>query len=242
MAVGIVTGGGGVRIGHGICAALAAKGWTVVVADADLGAAEAVAERIGGTALPLDVTDTASVAGLVDTVRERFGRLDGLVNSAGVGLWVRAGDVTDEQFDRLHAINVRGPWRMIRAALPVMIDGGGGAIVNIGSVHAAAAEVEYSIYAGTKAGLAALTRGVARDYGRRGIRANIVHPGAVEQEGRERELDAYVASKQMLPHAVRPIDIGNAVAFLLSDEARAITGAELFVDGGSTAMLYDRTV
>jgi NAD(P)-dependent dehydrogenase (short-subunit alcohol dehydrogenase family) len=240
MKVCIVTGGGGVRIGHGIAEALAAKGWTVVVADADLSSAEAVADRIGGTALPLDVTDSASVTALVDTVRARFGRLDGLVNSAGVGLWVRAGDVTEEQFDRLHAINVRGPWRMIRAALPLMLDGGGGAIVNIGSVHSRAAEVEYSIYAGTKAALAALTRGVARDYGRRGIRANIVHPGAVEPESRERDLDAFVAAHQMLPSAVRPVDIGNAVAFLLSAEACAITGAELFVDGGMTAMLVDR--
>lgn len=241
MTVCIVTGGGGVRIGHGISEALAAKGWTVVVADADLAAAEAVAHRIGGTALPLDVTDAGSVTALMDTVRVRFGRLDGLVNSAGVGLWVRAGDVTDAQFDRLHAINVRGPWRMIRAALPQMLDGGGGAIVNIGSVHSRSAEVEYSIYAGTKAGLAALTRGVARGYGPSGIRCNIVHPGAVEPDGREHDLDAFVAAHQMLPSAVRPIDIGNAVAFLLSAEARAITGAELFVDGGMTAMLVDRS-
>jgi NAD(P)-dependent dehydrogenase (short-subunit alcohol dehydrogenase family) len=164
------------------------------------------------------------------------------VNSADVGLWARAGDVTDEQFNRLHAINVRGPWRMIRAALPLLVDGGGGAIVNIGSVHSAAAEPDYSIYAGTKAALAALTRGVARDYGRSGIRCNIVHPGAVNPDGREGDLDAFVAAHQMLPSAARPIDVGNAVAFLLSAEARAITGAELFVEGGTTAMLVDRTV
>ncbi|GAA1592964.1 SDR family oxidoreductase [Kribbella sancticallisti] len=241
MNVCIVTGGGGVRIGSGICRALAAKGWTVVVADRDLVAAEGVVDELragGASAVPmaLDVTDAESVRAVVAATLAEFGRLDALVNSAGVGLRKPGAEATPEEFDELHAINYRGPWTCIREVLPIPLENGGGAIVNIGSVHAAGAAETFTLYAATKAALAALTRGIARDYGRR----NIVHPGAVESRGNEHLLADFVATKQMLPTAVEAIDIGNAVAFLLSAEARAITGVELFVDAGTTAMLFEQ--
>ncbi|WP_112238456.1 SDR family NAD(P)-dependent oxidoreductase [Kribbella monticola] len=241
----IVTGGGGVRIGNGICRALAAKGWTVVVADQDLPAAEAVVEELRGAgahAVPmfLDATDADSVREVVAATVREYGRIDALVNSAGVGLRKLGADATPEDFDRVHAINYRGPWTCIREVLPVMLAGGSGSIVNIGSVHAAGAAETFTLYAATKAALAALTRGIARDYGLRNIRCNIVHPGAVESRGNEHLLADFVATKQMLPTAIESIDIGNAVAFLLSTEARAITGIELFVDAGTTAMLFEQ--
>ncbi|TDU83704.1 NAD(P)-dependent dehydrogenase (short-subunit alcohol dehydrogenase family) [Kribbella voronezhensis] len=241
----IVTGGGGVRIGNGICRVLAAKGWTVVVADQDLPAAVAVAEEVrgaGADAVPmaLDTTDAGSVRDVVAATVREFGRIDALVNSAGVGLRKHGADATPEEFDRVHAINYRGPWTCIREVLPVMLAGGGGSIVNIGSVHAAGAAETFTLYAATKAALAALTRGIARDYGLRNIRCNIVHPGAVESRGNEHLLADFVATKQMLPTAIESDDIGNAVAFLLSTEARAITGTELFVDAGTTAMLFEQ--
>ncbi|WBQ06689.1 SDR family NAD(P)-dependent oxidoreductase [Kribbella sp. CA-293567] len=239
----IVTGGGGARIGSGICRALVAKGWTVVVADQDLASATAVADEAraaGGNAVPmaLDVTDAESVRDVVAATVAEFGRLDALVNSAGVGLRGAGAEATPEEFDRLHAINYRGPWTCIKEAVPAMVEGGGGSIVNIGSVHAAGAAETFTLYAGTKAALAALTRGTARDYGRQGIRCNIVHPGAVESRGNGHLLSEFVASRQMLPTAVEAIDIGNAVAFLVSPEARSITGVELYVDAGATAMLF----
>jgi NAD(P)-dependent dehydrogenase (short-subunit alcohol dehydrogenase family) len=217
----------------------------VVVADRDLPAAEAVAEELRGTgahAVPmaLDTTDAESVRDVVAATVDAFGRIDALVNSAGVGLRKHGGDATPEDFDRVTAINYRGPWTCIREVLPVMLANGGGSIVNIGSVHAAGAAETFTLYAATKAALAALTRGIARDYGRRNIRCNIVHPGAVESRGNEHLLADFVATKQMLPTAIEPIDIGNAVAFLLSAEARAITGTELFVDAGTTAMLFEQ--
>jgi NAD(P)-dependent dehydrogenase (short-subunit alcohol dehydrogenase family) len=241
----IVTGGGGPRIGNGICRALAAKGWTVVVADQDLPAAGAVAEELratGAHAVPmaLDTTDESSVREVVAATVAEFGRVDALVNSAGVGLRKHGADATPEEFDRVNAINYRGPWNCIREVLPIMLANGGGSIVNIGSVHAAGAAETFTLYAGTKAALAALTRGIARDYGLRNIRCNIVHPGAVEARGDEHLLADFVATKQMLPNPVESIDIGNAVAFLLSTEARAITGTELFVDAGTTAMLFEQ--
>jgi NAD(P)-dependent dehydrogenase (short-subunit alcohol dehydrogenase family) len=222
---------------------LVAKGWSVVVADQDLAAAEAVVGELraaGGkaVAMALDVTDGESVREVVAATVGEFGTVDALVNSAGVGLRKEGGEATPEEFDRVHAINYRGPWTCIREVLPVMLENGGGSIVNIGSVHAAGAAETFTLYAGTKAALAALSRGIARDYGRRGIRCNIVHPGAVEARGNEHLLQDFVATRQMLPDAVEAIDIGNAVAFLLSAEARAITGVELFVDAGTTAMLF----
>jgi NAD(P)-dependent dehydrogenase (short-subunit alcohol dehydrogenase family) len=241
--IGMVTGGGGPRIGNGICRALAAKGWTVVVADLDLAAAEAVAEELrvaGGTAvaMALDVTDAESVREVVARTVSEYGRIDGLVNSAGIAMRKEGAEATAEEFDRVNATNYGGPWNCIREVVPVMLENGGGSIVNIGSVHAAGAAETFTLYAGTKAALAALSRGIARDYGRRGIRCNIVHPGAVEARGSEHLLDDFVATRQMLPYAVEAIDIGNAVAFLLSAQARAITGVELFVDAGTTAMLF----
>lgn len=242
MSVCIVTGGGGVRIGSGICRALAAKGWTVVVADQDLASAEAVVAEVqaGAVAMALDVTDEASVREVVAATVASFGRIDALVNSAGVGLRKLGAEATPEEFDRLHAINYRGPWTCIREVVPIMLENGGGSIVNIGSVHAAGAAETFTLYAATKAALAALTRGTARDYGLRGIRCNIVHPGAVEARGNEHLLADFVANHQMLPATIEAIDIGNAVAFLVSPAARSITGAELFVDAGTTAMLFDQ--
>ena len=242
MSVCIVTGGGGVRIGSGICRALAAKGWTVVVADLDLASAEAVVDEVGAGAVPmvLDVTDESSVREVVAATVAEFGRIDALVNSAGVGLRKLGAEATPAEFDQLHAINYRGPWTVIREVVPIMLENGGGSIVNIGSVHAAGAAETFTLYAATKAALASLTRGVARDYGLRGIRCNIVHPGAVEARGNEHLLADFVASKQMLPTTIEAIDIGNAVAFLISPEARSITGVELFVDAGTTAMLFDQ--
>jgi NAD(P)-dependent dehydrogenase (short-subunit alcohol dehydrogenase family) len=242
MSVCIVTGGGGVRIGSGICRALAAKGWTVVVADLDLASAKAVVDEVGAGAVPmaLDVTDESSVREVVAATVAEFGRVDALVNSAGVGLRKLGAEATPEEFDQLHAINYRGPWTCIREVVPIMLENGGGSIVNIGSVHAAGAAETFTLYAATKAALASLTRGIARDYGLRGIRCNVVHPGAVEARGSEHLLADFVASKQMLPTTIEAIDIGNAVAFLLSAEARSITGVELFVDAGTTAMLFDQ--
>ncbi|WP_432938848.1 SDR family NAD(P)-dependent oxidoreductase [Kribbella sp. CA-253562] len=245
MRVCVVTGGGGVRIGSGICRALAGKGWAVVVADQDLDAAETVVEELratGGTAVPmrLDVTDDQSVRDVVAATVAEYGQLDALVNSAGVGLRKHGAEATPEEFDRLHAINYRGPWTCIREVVPIMVGNGGGSIVNIGSVHAAGAAETFTLYAATKAALTALTRGIARDYGRHNIRCNIVHPGAVEARGNEHLLADFVATKQMLPAAVEAIDIGNAVAFLLSPEARSVTGVELFVDAGTTAMLFEQ--
>jgi NAD(P)-dependent dehydrogenase (short-subunit alcohol dehydrogenase family) len=251
----VVTGGGGPGIGSAISRALAADGFTVWVADADQAAAEQAAEAIGragagGQAVPrqLDVADEDAVEALFAEVAASHGSLHALVNSAGIGLQADVAEVKTADYDRVMGVNLRGAWLCTRAALRLMHQGG--AIVNIGSVHATGAERGHAVYAATKTGLVALTRATARDYGVAGVRCNIVHPGAVDSpqtrklsaergEDPEAMLGQFTRVRQMLPRPVSADDVGSAVAFLVSDRAAAITGVELPVDGGLTAMLWD---
>lgn len=251
----VVTGGGGAGIGSAVSRALAQPGTGVWVADADADAAEATAAQLraeGGIAWPLvlDVADAEAVAGAAEQILARTPYVRSLVNSAGIGLNRIIGEVAAAEYDRVMGVNLRGAWLMTRAMLPAMTDGGGGSIVNVGSVHALGADRNNAVYAATKAGLVGFTRGVAADYGVHGVRANVVHPGAVDSpqtralslargEDPERMLVEFQSKRQMLPRAVTAADVAAAVAFLCSDAAAAITGAELAVDGGLTAMLWD---
>ncbi|MGH7105102.1 MAG: SDR family NAD(P)-dependent oxidoreductase [Acetobacteraceae bacterium] len=252
-----VTGGGGQGVGGGVCDALAAAGWHVVVADLDAGAAESAATRLReaghrATAVQIDVSDPGSIASALAHTSQDVGPMDALVNSAGVGLIKPVGDVTPEEWDRLHHVDLRGAFLVTRALLPGMVERGHGAIVNIGSVHSRGAMEGFGTYAAAKAGLTAFTRAVAADYGKSRIRCCIVHPGLVDSP-QNRELfaqwgdpqgwiDNFVSARQAIPDLVAPHDIGAAVAFLLSDGAAMITGAELYVDGGSSALAFDRDV
>ena len=253
--VAVVTGGGGSGIGAGICSVLAAEGYFVWIADRDAQRAALVADAItsdGGQAqaMALDVADEGAVAAAIERIAVRHGRIDALVNSAGVGLIRPLAEVTAEEFDAVVRVDLRGAWLCSRGVIPHMVTAGRGGIVNIGSIHARAAGPGYGVYAAAKAGLAAMTRSIAVDYGPHGVRCNIIHPGLVDSAQTRELLDTWTdheswmrqfwESRQALPAPVTPSDIGNAVAFLLSDRASAITGSEIFVDGGSAAMLFDR--
>lgn len=247
----LVTGGGGPRIGSGICRVLTDQGWHVVVTDMDIAAAHKVAENLAAEgssaeARQMDTSDPASVQETIRAVGEAHGRIDGLVNSAGIGLVRPVEELGGDDFERLIAVDLRGPLICSQQVVPFMRSGGG-SIVNIGSVQALASLPSNSVYAAAKAGLVGLTRGLARDLGRYRIRCNIIHPGQVlssadlksaranGQNGPER----WPKIRQLLARPIEGTDIGGAVAFLLSDEARAITGIELVVDAGTTAMLAD---
>lgn len=253
QATALVSGGAGGGIGRGICTVLAEHGWQVAVADLDADAATAVATELGdlghkALAVRLDVSDETSVAEALATTRRELGVVTGLVNSAGVGLITPFAETTPEEWDRLHGVDLRGAFLLSRAAIPGMIEAGGGAIVNIGSIQALAPHTGYAAYAAAKAGLVGMTRGIAADHGRDGIRCSVVHPGMVDSP-QTRELlarwgdpqewiDDYLWTRQMIPVAVRPRDIGEAVSFLLA--APSVTAAELVVDGGSSRMAFDR--
>jgi NAD(P)-dependent dehydrogenase (short-subunit alcohol dehydrogenase family) len=249
----LVTGGAGFGIGAGICSAVQAAGGTLVINDVDADAAERAAARHPGSfAVPGDVGDEAGARGIIDRAVALAGDLDGLVNNAGVGLNTPAHRATTEQFDRLYGIDVRGVWLMSRAfAVHRTAGGGAGSIVTISSAHAHATQNGYALYAGAKAAVEGLTRGMAVELGQHGIRVNAVAPGLVHAEQNAHLLasvtddpEGYVAdhaiSQQALPTVLSPVDVGWPVAFLLSSLAAGVTGTTLAVDAGATIMLYDR--
>jgi NAD(P)-dependent dehydrogenase (short-subunit alcohol dehydrogenase family) len=254
--VAIVTGGGGSGIGHGISIVLAKQGAHVVIFEIDLEAAEEVRRGIesgGGsaTAIRADISRSDNVRRAVDMVIEEHQRLDILVNNAGIGLIRPVAEASEEEFDRLAAIDLRGMWLCCKYAIPHMRRQKQGAIVNIASVHSRATVPQFGIYAAMKAGVAGLSRGIAVQYGPEGIRANTVSPGLVDgkqtrdivaQLTRDVQawLDDFVRCEQALPQLIQPEDIGNLVAFLASDDAKMITGVEIPVDGGMWVQLNSR--
>jgi NAD(P)-dependent dehydrogenase (short-subunit alcohol dehydrogenase family) len=254
--IAFVTGGGGSGIGSGISLELAREGAHVVIAEIDLGAAEGVVRRIqreGGAAsvIEAEISRSHDVERAIDQVIRSHGRLDVLVNNAGIGLIRAPAEATEEEFDHLMAVDLRGLWLCCKHAIPHMQRQRSGAIVNITSVHARATMSHYGIYAGMKAGVAGLTRGLAVEYGPEGIRANAIAPGFVDSAQNRvliarfaPDVDAWVQSFvtrcQALPVVIQPPDVGKTVAFLASDDARSITGAEIPVDAGLWAMLTSR--
>ncbi|MFC4451300.1 SDR family NAD(P)-dependent oxidoreductase [Halorussus aquaticus] len=248
--VAIVTGASN-GIGRAIARRLAAVDATVVVADVDAeGGAETVAaiEDDGGTAefVRTDVSDATDVSTMVEATMDAHGSVDVLVNNAGGSFDDGNPDrVTEEAWDRIVDVNLKGQFLCARETLPAMVESGGGAMVHVSSVNARLG-VGLAAYSASKNGVLALSRIIATQYGRHGVRSNAVCPGSIitdasseklTSEGpvREEWLDQYPVDR-----FGRPEDVAAAVAFLASDEASFITGAELAIDGGLTAGLDQR--
>lgn len=240
----LVTGAGG-GIARGINARLSAAGFDLVCAD--LGsAAETAAEAVragGGNALAVavDVTDDASVADLQSVLDASDIRVDAVVNVAGVMNRGGLADLSAADFERVVAINLVGPYRVIRAFAPGMIERGWGRVVNISSI-AARNGYPFPSYAASKAGLSNLTRSLLDDFWGTGVTVNNVCPGPVEAPMLSDAVREEIRRHVPTARAVEPDEIGAAVAYLLSDDARSISGADLVVDGGASAyfQLSDR--
>ena len=252
--VAVVTGGAGDGIGKGISRAMARAGARVVILDVDrIRAEQAVNELMSEGAVHVsfvqaDVSSEEQVEQAFEQIVRSHGKIDILVNGAGIGLVKAAHETAMDEFARLFAVDFQGVWLCCKFAISQMRKQRKGAIVTIGSVHGTATLPNYSLYAGAKAGLAGFTRGLAVQYGRDGIRANIVSPGLVDgsqtrailnELGTDPQqwMDQFIERHQALPVAILAEDIGRAVAFLASDDARAITGIEVCVDAGVLAQL-----
>jgi NAD(P)-dependent dehydrogenase (short-subunit alcohol dehydrogenase family) len=193
---------------------------------------------------PADVAAESDVAGLVETCAGRFGAPTILVNNAGVNANYDAVEMTEEQWDRFFGVDLKASWLACKHVLPHMRRASRGSIVNVSSLHGFATLEGFFPYAAAKSGLVGLTRSLALDYGRHGIRVNVVAPGFVRtrlvQESIDRAEDragaeAAMASAVALGRIGAPREIAQVVRFLASDEASYVTGASLLVDGGLTA-------
>lgn len=238
----IVTGGGN-GIGRATAEHLATSGIAVAVLDREEDSARRVAGALpDGIALSLDISDSAACRDAVEEVVGTFGRLDYLVNCAGS--FIAAGlEATDEQWDAILGVNVRGGATMVAAATPHLRDAGRGAVVNVGSISGHVAQPGRWTYNATKGAISAITRCQALDLAPYGIRVNAVAPGwiwtrEVEKAagGDRARWEPVWGNYAMLRRLGEPVEVARAIAFLLSDAASFITGTELAVDGGYLAL------
>lgn len=249
MKIALVVGGSA-GIGQAAAVEIARHGAGVIITyrSHPEGAEETVAriEQLGGraVALPLDVGDSAGFTAFRDRVAETLAstwqadRITALINNAGFGRQASIDETTEELWDSLHDVLLKGPFFLTRALLPLMADGG--AIVNTtsSSTHATGVSIGYSAYATMKGGLVVQTRYLAKELAGRGIRVNSVSPGVTRTRlgddafSKFPELIAPQAARTALGRIGEPDDVGAVIAFLVRDEARWITGQDLEASGG----------
>jgi meso-butanediol dehydrogenase/(S,S)-butanediol dehydrogenase/diacetyl reductase len=230
--VAIVTGGAR-GIGHAIARKFLAQGYRVAIFDLDV-------VELGNTyALQCDVSDPGQVANSVARVVERYGRIDALVNNAGIAVFKPLLETSFEEWQRVLAVNLNGPFLCTQACAPVMLKTGGGAVVNISSISGLRASTLRVAYGTSKAALDHLTKQQAAELGNLGIRVNAVAPGPVDTAMAKAVHSAAIRAEY---HDAIPLnrygtedEIAAAVVFLCSDAASYINGQTLAVDGGFDA-------
>lgn len=235
--IAVVTGGAS-GIGEACARLMHERGAKVVIADMNLGQAEAVAKDLGGTAIEMDVRVPEAITEGAKKVEKDVGPADILVTSAGVTqLPVPAEELTVEVWDRMQEVDLRGTWLSAVEFGKPMVKRGKGSIVTIASITASRSVAVHS-YAAAKRAVTSITESLAADWGRSGVRVNCVSPGFTLTpllksliERKERD-DANMKGDTALGRLVEPSEIASSVAFLASDEAAAITGINLNVDCG----------
>lgn len=229
-------------IGRAVAIRLAADGARVVLGDRDAAGLAQTAEMIGDAAIttPLDVADEASARAIVDLAVERHGGLDILCNIAGFGGLKAFTEETAEGWQKMFSVNVHGPFYLSQAALPHLLASKGN-IVNVASTAGLIGQAYMATYTASKHALVGLTKSMALEFGRKGLRVNAICPGgtttpflqafAIPQNA---EMDL-IGRVQLLPDYAAPEDIANMICFTASDEAKFVNGALLSVDGGTVA-------
>jgi NAD(P)-dependent dehydrogenase (short-subunit alcohol dehydrogenase family) len=258
--VALITGGAS-GIGRACALRLAQEGASVVITDVQdaMGAAAVSAitsvcetARTGGSAefLHHDVTREDAWISVMDTIRANHGRLDVLVNNAGIGIACSIVEMSLADWQRQQAINLDGVFLGIKHGIPLMRESGGGSIINISSVAGLKGSAQLAAYNATKGGVRLLTKGVALECAQQrwNIRVNSVHPGVIDTpiwtkvdagvfDPGANEIDVEAMAQAMVPTGVlgQPLDIANGVLFLASDDSAYMTGTELVIDGGVSA-------
>jgi meso-butanediol dehydrogenase / (S,S)-butanediol dehydrogenase / diacetyl reductase len=246
--VAVVTGAAS-GIGFACAQLLLSRGASVALFDVNAAQGAARANQLGPAAafFPTDVASEESVAASIASVRERFARIDILVNCAAIQIMGTLLETAGEQWDRLQQVNLKGVFLCSKAAMPLLQASGAGAIVNISSILGIVADPDLAAYGAMKGGVIALTRSMAIGYGPTGVRVNCICPGDVntpmvaayfDNAPDPAALRAEVNSKYALRRIADPAEIAEVVAFLASDSASFMTGSILVVDGGLTSKCY----
>ncbi|WP_370942843.1 SDR family oxidoreductase [Amycolatopsis sp. cg5] len=225
----VVTAAAGTGIGSAVAKRCVEEGARVVISDWHERRLAAKAEELGVHAIPCDVTQEGQVQALIDGASGHFGRIDVLINNAGLGGSKSIADMTDDEWSRVIDVTLNGTFRATRAAVRKFIEqGGGGAIVNNASVIGWRAQAEQAHYAAAKAGVMALTRCAAVDVAQHGIRVNAVAPSLAMHpflaKVTSEELLAELAGREVSGRAAQPWEVANVMVFLASDYASYLTG------------------
>ncbi|MFC5468204.1 SDR family NAD(P)-dependent oxidoreductase [Cohnella suwonensis] len=234
-------------IGYHISKRFAEEGCSVVMADLSVEGEEASRQLSEAGAnvfyYRADVSKNDSVEGLVSFTLEKFGKVDILVNNAAINIPGSILELSEELWDRTYEVNVKSMFLMSRAVVPAMLAGGGGAIVNLGSANSYVAEPRLAAYVSSKGAILMLSKAMALDFAQDNIRVNCICPGWVDTTFNDRHAELFGGSAEVLKNirdihpigrTIQPVEIANAALFLASEEASAITGAGLLVDGGYT--------
>lgn len=235
----IVTGGAS-GFGAGIVRKFAAEGARVLIADLNMDLAEKVAGEVGGIAVRVDVSENGSVRQLAETAAAEIGKVDILVNNAGIThLPKPMQDVTEDEFDRVMAVNCKSVYLTAKHFVPAMIDNGGGAVLNIASTAGLSPRPKLNWYNASKGWMVTATKTMAVELAPSGVRVNALCPVAGETPllksflGEDTpEMRAKFLSTIPIGRFSTPEDMGNAACYLCSDEASMITGVAMEVDGG----------
>jgi NAD(P)-dependent dehydrogenase (short-subunit alcohol dehydrogenase family) len=239
----VVVTGAGRGLGRAFALAFAGAGARVVAADLDLeSAAETAGLAIdaggGAIAVQVDVSSADSTLAMAAATLDAFGAIDVLVNNAGVYAGLRRApfwELSEDEWDRVMAVNLKGPWLCARACLPAMRERGGGAIVNVSSATVFSGSPDWAHYVASKGAVIAMTRVMAREAGDHGIRVNALAPGFTLTEASRaliEDADSYGVARGAIKRGAEPQDIVGAAVFLASDASAFITGQTLVVDGG----------
>ena len=239
--VAIVTGAGG-GLGGGICSALAHAGAAVAAVDVERDKTQQVAESVSRdgarcVAFEADISDRSSVEKMAKRVAGAFGGVDILVNNAAIYPSRPWTDITEEEWDQVLAVNLKGYFLCARAAYPHMRERGQGRVINVASITFFIGFANLLAYVSSKGGVVGFTRTLAREVGPEGITVNAISPGAFPTDAEKIHPDPegynrWVLDQQSIKRRGTPEDIGNLVAFLASDAASFITGQTVEIDGG----------
>ena len=247
--VAIITGGGS-GIGRATCQLFAEEGAKLVVADINIDGANETVRRVQevgeAVAVEADVSKEADAQKIADTAHDAFGTINILVNNAAAFIFKRVEDTTEEDWDKIIGVNVKGLAFCVKAVLPAMKAAGGGSIVNLGSISSFIAQPDYVPYNTSKSAVLNFTRCVAMDVAPFNIRVNTLCPGVTHTPALERVMKDMNYSLEdanqewgalaLLKRLGQPREIAHGILFLESDDASFVTGTHLLVDGGYTAL------